>query len=232
MTLLGLGLSPPFDSLGRDMTNTLTLASELDATDFQTYLGRASQLGCASVRLIGAGAAVAAYVPVLTPSSLLDQAPTVLGLRVCERSAAEAENRLDTVVSIRALLDRLAHDTASIPLPPGEAGAPWVGISAPRTGWEPRGTLSEVELQVVAQAGITEVAAANGLGVNIVQTVRNEVWGRPVTVTTASDEPLTLPAGAAFAALGLGFLGTAVARVSTSGNWRRLTTERGYVLVR
>ena len=59
------------------MTNTVTLASEHDSADLQTYLARAERLGAEHVWLVGAGNALAAYVAVLTPQGLLDIAPTV-----------------------------------------------------------------------------------------------------------------------------------------------------------
>lgn len=204
------------------MTKTVTLATTEDSLDIRTYLERAQHLGCEHVWLVGAGNAVAAYVAVLTPQGLLDLAPTVLGLRVFERIESDA---LDVVVETRALLDRLAHDSQVIPLPVGQAGITWSGIAPPRGGWEQAGAISETTLTAIAQAGIDEVAKANGLGTNIVQTVRQEVWQRKV-------EDTDLPAGAAFAALGLGFLRNENAAVSKSGAWKRLTTSRGHVLIK
>ena len=56
--------------------------------------------------------------------------------------------------------------------------------------------------------------------------VRSEVWGRPI----AGLEHV--PAGAAFAALSLGFLGDDEVRIFETGPWTRLTTQRGHVLVK
>ena len=74
----------------------------------------------------------------------------------------------------------------------------------------------------------SEVAAAlpDGAGEQIVRRVRSEVWARPI----AGLEHV--PAGAGFAALGLGFLGEDEVRVFESGPWTRLTTQRGHVLVK
>lgn len=209
------------------MTNMVTLASEHDAADFKTYLERADRLGCEQVWLIGAGSALAAYVAVLTPQGLLDVAPTVLGLRVFERVETD---HLDTVVQVRAMLDRLAHDPLALTLPVGQAGIAWTGVAPPRTHWESRGTLSEIELQLTAKSGIEEVAKANGLGTNIVTAVRDEVWRRPLNVL--GSEGLSVPAGVSFAAFGLGFLGTSQAQVTSSGAWKRIATERGHILVK
>lgn len=212
------------------MSNSVTLASEHDSADLQVFLERADRLGCEHVRLIGSGKALAAYVAVLAPQGLLDVAPTVLGLRVFERAETDADN-VDTVVQIRAVLDRLAHDRLSIPLPVGQPGVPWAAISPPRAGWAPVGEIVEAELQAIAEAGIEEVAKANGLGTNIVTAVREEVWQRPVQIMSA-DSTASIPAGAAFAAFGLGFLGSDSARVSSSQAWKRVTTQRGHVLVK
>ena len=210
------------------MTNTVTLASEHDSADLKTFLERAEKLGCEHVWLVGAGSALAAYVAVLTPQGLLDVAPTVLGLRVFERVET---NTLDTVVQVRAMLDRLAHDPLVIPLPVGQAGIAWTGVAPPRTGWVPDGTMLEIELQLTARAGIEEVAKANGLGTNIVTAVREEVWRRPLNVQK-SEKNFTVPAGVAFAGFGLGFFDTGIAQVTTTGAWTRIATARGHILVK
>lgn len=224
------------------MNASVTLATHIDGADLKVYLERAERLGCEHVHLIAAGTALAPYVAVLTPAGLLDQAPTVLGLRVFSRFVAPVSDggtgdagSIDTVVQVRAVLDRLAHDQQNIPLPIPQPGVPWAGVTPPQTGWQVVGSIPVSQLASVATAGIAEVAAANGLGTNIVQTVRQEVWGRPL-----ADAPASVPAGAAFAALGLGFLGAEkdalnsqeLAQVSTSGAWTRVTTERGHVLIK
>lgn len=210
------------------MTNTVTLASEHDSADLQTFLERAERLGAEHVWLVGAGTALAAYVAVLTPQGLLDIAPTVLGLRVFERVETES---LDMVVKVRAMLDRLAHDKITIPLPVGQAGISWTGVAPPRSGWAPLGTMLEMELQLTAKSGIEEVAKANGLGTNIVTAVREEVWRRPLNIHNA-ETPQTVPAGVAFAGFGLGFFGTGIAQVTSSRAWTRIATDRGHILVK
>jgi len=219
------------------MNTSVTLATHLDGADLKVYLQRAERLGCEHVHLIAMGPAVVPYVAVLTPAGLLDQAPTVLGVRVFARHVdpVSETGTVDTVVQVRAVLDRLAHDQQNIPLPIPQPGVPWAGVTPPQADWQVVGLIPVSQLATIATAGIAEVAAANGLGTNIVQTVRQEVWGRPIV-----DAPSGVPAGAAFAALGLGFLGTEkdalvsdeLAQVSTSGAWARLSTERGHVLVK
>ena len=210
------------------MTNIVTLASEHDSADLKTFLERAERLGCEHVWLVGAGSALAAYVAVLTPQGLLDVAPTVLGLRIFERVETTA---LDMVVQVRAMLDRLAHDSMTIPLPVGQAGIAWTGVAPPRTHWSPVGTMLEIELQLTAKAGIEEVAQANGLGTNIVTKVREEVWRRPLNVQ-GTEQNETVPSGAAFAGFGLGFFDTGIAQVTQSGAWKRIATARGHILVK
>lgn len=236
------------------MSLNLTLPSEHDASDLRVFLERAAKLGCEHVRLIGAGPVLAAYVGVLVPSGLLDTAPTVLGLRVFERSedaqtasaSGETPNTtganslgmraelgrfipLDTVVTIRGMLDRLARPELTFALPVGEAGIAWAGVSAPRSGWEAVGALSAADLEAIARAGIDEIAGSNGLGTIIVTRARREVWGRPINSDPAMKQ---LVSGAAFAAFGLGFLGEDEPVLSRSANWMRLTTTRGHILVR
>ena len=160
----------------------------------------------------------------LTPQGLLDVAPTVLGLRIFERVETD---HLDMVVQVRAMLDRLARDELAIALPVGQAGIAWTGVAPPRGNWAPVGSMSEIELQLTAKSGIEEVAKANGLGTNIVTAVREEVWRRPLNVLGMS-----VPAGVAFAAFGLGFLGTAEAHVTSSAAWKRISTQRGHILVK
>ncbi|MFD1213263.1 hypothetical protein ACFQ36_14565, partial [Arthrobacter sp. GCM10027362] len=61
--------------------------------------------------------------------------------------------------------------------------------------------------------------------------LRSAVWGAAMAVPPESAAP-PVPAGAAFAALGLGFLDGQDVPVFTSGRWTRLSTSRGHVLVR
>jgi hypothetical protein len=229
------------------MTPSFALRDALALGDLQTFLGRSARIDDGAVRLIGSGGVLAVYTCVLQPAGLLDRAPTVLGLRTF---AAETQAPVDSVVPIRALLDRLARlegpatgspgQPVGVLVPPDTATAPWAGISPPRSGWERLPEIGADALRTAARAGIDEVAAAvpTGIGEQIVTRVRAEVWGRPVA--GAPD----VVAGGAFAAYGLGFLGPdpepaaavddaepAVA-VLRAGSWTRLTTARGHVLVR
>ena len=62
----------------------------------------------------------------------------------------------------------------------------------------------------------------------MISNVRVPVWSEPVAGLDSQ-----LPAGAAFAALTLGFLaGSGTASLFSNGRWLRLSTSTGHVLVR
>lgn len=241
------------------MTPALLLPDSLSLDDLHTYLGRALAIDeGGATRLIatpsGDGGVLAAYVGVLAPAGLLDASPTVLGLRtfalapaprdpsgagaaedpLAPRSAAPA----DVVVPLRALVERttklrneVVDPTApvAVPLPPAVIAASWAAISPPRGGWSVHEPLDSAVLESTAKAGIEEVASVipSGTGEQIVQRVRSGVWSRDIEGAPG------VPAGAAFAALTLGFLGSGEpVRVFTVSSWTRLSTSRGHVLVR
>lgn len=220
------------------MSQSFSLLDSLSVSDLQTYLSRAARVEEGSVRLIGGSGVLAVYSAILYPRGLLDQTPTVLGLRTF---AIQPEVAFDAVVPIRSLLDRLARISEALPVGDGVDGpvevrmplevstVTWAGISPPRGGWRPVGDASADLLQQTAKDGIAEVAEAvpTGTGEQLVQRVRAEVWGKPV-------EGLEyIPAGAAFAAESLGFLGEGEpVSILETGPWTRLTTKRGHVLVR
>ena len=221
------------------MVQFFTLIDAASLGDLKVYLGRAARVENGAVRLIGGFGVLAAYTATLTAKGLLDQTPTVLGLRTFALASPEP---FDVVVSIRALLDRLAqvsvqNNSASgpleIPLPPPEQGIAWAGISPPRGGWERAGSFGSDVLEVAARAGIAEVAAAvpDNTGEQLVHKVRSEVWGRDLDVLPGLTP--RVPAGAAFCAVSLGFVkGADDVAVFHTGQWLRLTLKRGHVLVR
>lgn len=218
------------------MTDRFTLVDSLALGDLQVFLGRAARVDDGSVRLIGASGVLAVYVAVLHPSGLLDESPTVLGLRTF---ALTSQDPFDVVVPIRSLLGRVdamqesagldVGEPVSVTLPMSVNTVTWAAISPPRGGWHPLPNIDGALLEATARAGIEEVAAAipEGVGEQIVHRVRSEVWGREV------DGYDFIPAGAAFAAVSLGFLGEGDAvALYESGPWTRLTTKRGHVLVK
>jgi hypothetical protein len=217
------------------MVQSFALVDSPSLGDLKVFLGRAARLDHGSVRLIGGSGVLAVYTPVLYPKGLLDNTPTVLGLRTF---ALAEGNNVDEVVPVRSVLDRVAllsvtanaeSGPIGVLLPPAEKVPAWAGISPPRGGWSAASSIDTDVLEATAKAGIAEVAAAipDGTGEQLVHRVRSEVWGRPIPGTSPQ-----VPAGAAFAAVSLGFIRTSEpAAVFKSGTWTRVTTRRGHVLV-
>jgi hypothetical protein len=219
------------------MSPTFTLVDGLALRDFQVYLSRAARIEEGSVRLIADGGILAVYVAVIYPIGLLDEVPTVLGLRTF---ALAEPATFDAVVPVRSLLERANRLEAqltdlraavALTLPMEVHTVTWAAISPPKGGWVPQHTMANGLLERVAQTGIAEVADAvpAGTGQQLVQRVRAEVWGRQI------DSRGEVPAGGAFAALSLGFLSDKAdeeVQVFESGPWTRLTTARGHVLIK
>ena len=215
--------------------STFTLLDSLALGDLRTYLSRAGRVEDGSVRLIAGGGVLAAYSAVLYPAGLLDESPTVLGLRTFALPQLE---EFDVVVPLGSLLVRIDRaDAESTPTEPVTVSLPmqvnsvtWAAISPPRGGWVALDPIQSSRLQAVAREGIHEVAEAipDGTGEQIVHRVRSEVWGRPIRGAEH------LPTGAGFAALTLGFLGEEDESVPVyeTGPWTRLSPKRGHVLVK
>lgn len=214
----------------------LTLADPQVTSDLRTFVIRARAADDGAVRLQAVGSVLAAYVCVLRPRALGEDIATVLGMRTMPLAEPAS---LDTVVSLASVADRLARmgDTETVfPVPPMTVTESWAGVSAPRSGWERGEDVPFKLLEQAAHRGIREVAALvpASSGAPVVNTARGAVWGRPL-----SDAAAGIPAGAAFAALTLGFLpGTDTAEVGGAaatfrcGRWIRLSMPRGHVLVR
>jgi hypothetical protein len=219
------------------MSTTFTLVDALALRDLQVYLARAARVEEGSVRLIAGGGILAVYVAVFYPFGLLDEAPTVLGLRTFAITGTEP---FDAVVPVRSMLERvirLVEKTTDesaevvVTLPLEVNTVTWAAISPPKGGWTSHSPTRSGVLEDVARAGIDEIAESvpTGTGQQIVHRVRSEVWGRPI-------EGLEhVPAGGGFAALSLGFLGGESGdevRIYETGPWTRLTTQRGHVLIK
>jgi hypothetical protein len=219
------------------MSRSFTLVDSLALGDLHVFLGRAQRVEDGSVRLIAGSGVLAVYVAVLHPAGLLDESPTVLGLRTFALTSPES---FDAVVPVRSLLMRVEAqlqpdggpaEPAMVALPLEVNSVSWAAISPPRGGWYALETIDPGTLEAVARAGIEEVASAipAGTGEQIVHRVRSEIWGRPIT---GFDH---VPGGAAFAALSLGFLGDDrgdAVQIYESGPWTRLSSRRGHVLVK
>jgi len=212
------------------MSASFELAAAPALDDLQVFLARAARVEEGSVRLIAGSGVLAVYSAIFYPAGLLDESPTVLGLRTVALAPGGAP--FDAVVPVRSLQQRVeraqADGTTSVGLPMEVSTATWAAISPPRGGWSAAGELPASLLDGVARAGIREVAAAipDGAGELIVRKVRSDVWGKPAPGAEH------IPAGSAFAALALGFLGDDPVKVYESGPWTRLTTARGHVLIK
>lgn len=211
-------------------TPSLILADPQVTADLRNFVSRARSADDGAVRLQAVGGVLAAYVCVLRPRVLGEPMPTVIGMRAMPLAVPAA---LDTTVQLSAVADRLARlddGGTELPVPPVTVSENWAGISAPRAGWE-RGEDVEVTLlEQAAHRGMKEVAAGipENPGAAMISNVRVPIWSEPVAGLHAQ-----LPAGAAFAALTLGFLpSTGTATLFSNGRWQRLSTSTGHVLVR
>jgi hypothetical protein len=214
------------------MKNTFQLLDEQTAKDLQAYLTRAKKMDPKGVvRLRAFGALLTAYVAPLFTGNILEDGPTVLGLRTME---LKSETEINILVPIQVVLDRIAFELEKPETAErfvfdmvSSERVPWAGVSPPRTGWVEAGFLAEHMLTNVARRGIAEVAETipESVGGPIAARIRAEVWGRAI------DLESKVPAGAAFAAAGLGFLvKDEDVPVFHSQGWVRLSTEFGHVL--
>jgi hypothetical protein len=214
------------------MKNEFKLQDRQAVEDLQAYLLRAKRLDKDGlVRFRAFGNVLAAYVAPIFAGSLMDNGPTVLGLRTMELADG---SELDAVVPIANVLDRLAKLLADDPRKwvlelPDSLKTPWAGISPPRTGWEPLVEIPEPELTQIAKDGIAEVADTipEAVGGPIAARIRGEIWGRQMKFGSR------IPTGAAFVAAGLGFLTeNEVVQAYQAQGWVRLSSEHGHVLAK
>ena len=211
------------------MTQHLHFAEAAALQDLSTFIRRGKRINEHGIRLQASGVVLAAWLPVMTPSTLTSRIPAVLGLRTM--ALAEA-SQADVTVELAAITERLARMNPAevqLPLPPTQINVPWAAVTPPRSGWEQTGTISDAALRQAAQEGIAEVAEAvpESAGAPVVEQVRERVWGQPLEHQ--------VPAGAAFGALSLGFLGNnddALTAVHTHGNWVRLSSAGGFTVTR
>lgn len=195
------------------------------AADALTFAGRAGTLGLdAAVRLRAQHGTLVMTTAVLSPRTLLDEVPTILGMRALP---VDPELECDLAVAAPGLVG--TEDPLALALPETAVTAPWAGISPPRTGWEVQRELPASVLAARSQWGMAAVAhdLPADPGEEIVRAVRAHIWGEP-------DEELDgLPRGVAFAGTALGFVhGHETVQVRTAPGWTRLTLRRGHILVR
>ena len=103
------------------MVQQFTLADSLSLGDLHTYLQRAGRADDGSVRLVAGGGIRAVYTAILYPRGILDESPTVLGLRTF--ALFETED-FDASVADMEETDAVAYwsvcDARALPL------APWL----------------------------------------------------------------------------------------------------------
>ena len=199
------------------LTRSFRFADPRDLADLKTFVTRAKAIDDGAIRLQATGSVLAAYVCVLRPRLLGESTPTILGLRTM---ALAAPSTTDVTVALSAVLDRLARageDDVELPVPPSTVTESWTGVGAPRSGWELVGPVSDASLRETADAGMASVAGI--------------VPDNPGALIVNNAES-GLPAGAAFAALALGFLADGDQKLYRAGRWFRLTGPRGHVLAR
>lgn len=204
----------------------LLFADSYTREDLRTYVNRARALDAdGAIRLQSNGLSLAAYVGVLPGHGLMTQG-AIIGLRVI---ALGEPAEIDVTVSLASVSERLARrGIVPFSIPPTTVHVGWAAMAPPRDGWEPVGEVSIEDLKTVATQGISEIAqdAPEGSGAHAVAALRERVWAR--------DSQTTPPvkSGAAFAAYALGFLTSGNARVFAHGQWARLSTASGHVLMR
>ena len=214
------------------MKNEFKLLDRQSVEDLQAYLTRAKRLDRDGlVRFRAFGDVLAAYVAPIFAGSLMDNGPTVLGLRTMQLADS---SEVDAIVPIGSILDRLAKLLADSPKHyvlelPDSLKTPWAGVSPPRGGWEPMVSIPEPELTQIAKDGIAEVADTlpEAVGGPIAARIRGEIWGRQMKFGSR------IPTGAAFVAAGLGFLTeNEIVEVYQTQGWVRLSSEHGHVLAK
>lgn len=195
------------------------------AVDAATFIARAARMSDGAVRLRAQEGHIVMAAAGLAPDDLRDDTPTVLAMRV---APIDPELVCDLVVLANGV-GVSADDPSALTLPDEAVTASWAGISPPRTGWEPAGSVRAADIASLGHRGIADVAASlpSDPGEDLVRRVRSEVWGR------AESSIEGLPAGVAFAALTAGFIGGEEdVSVFRTGPWTRLRFARGYVLSR
>ncbi len=218
------------------MARSLSLVSTDSLRDLGTFVSRSNALANDAVRLVADGTVLAAFVLVLAPRGFNDTTPTVLGMRAFELAVPET---FDIVVPAESLTARLnaaitAETDADAAAPrefelPHEApSVQWQVGLPPREGWSAAESVADVDLERVSKDGVAEIKklVSDAAEEYYVRRVRSAVWGASVS------DAITLPAGVAFAATSLGFLGDGEARVSVRAPWVRLVTSRGNVLAK
>ena len=213
------------------------------AADLSTYISRARSLDTqAAIRLTARGSVLAVFACSLAPETMLDNTPTILGMRALNLAKPST---LDIVVDSAALLERLARIEESemvLYLPPVTVHTEWAGKAAPLQGWEKLGTIDADQFRRASRDGLTAVEKAlpENPGAAVLTTVRTRIWSSPMVLEHLPEFDRTpIPTGAAFALQVFGFLPETftgelaiyAARTGSDG-WVRIAAPGGHVLVR
>ncbi|GAA3053028.1 MULTISPECIES: hypothetical protein [Actinomycetes] len=179
----------PSSARASEEPRELHFAEAVALQDLHTYIRRARRIQEQGVRLQAVGTVLAAWVPVMTPSSLVGRLPAVLGLRTM---ALTRSSRADVTVELSAITERLARMNPAetvLPLPPSRLSVPWAAVTPPRTGWQPLGELEDDVVRAAAEHGIAEIARTvpETAGAAVVEQVRERVWGRSLAETAAES---------------------------------------------
>lgn len=203
--------------------DTVNLLDSRTGDDLRVYLQRLLRSGEAEARLVSRRDVLAVYGCIVRPAAIED--PAVLVMRGFPL-AGPVEPPIDSTVQARAVTDRLARQDEELQLPPFEVMVPWAGVLPPVAGWRTEGSIDAGSLAEVVRQGVARIAEAlpEQPGEAVVQKLRREVWGAEIAPG--------IPAGAAFAADAMGFLGGEPLRLARSRAWTRLSATHGHVLVR
>lgn len=138
----------------------------------------------------------------------------------------------DVTVSAGELREGIDESAEAVTVPGAVTGPPWAGMLPPRGGWEVFGEVPADAVRAVAAAAVGEFRErAEKLGPQErtrkkLDALAEEIWSRPLGETR-------LPLRAAHAAHALGFLaGETPLKLLRSGDWLRLRTQAGSVVVR
>ena len=213
----------------RDAHSIVFIDREL-ADDLDQFVGRASQISNAAVRLVAEGTVLAAWVEVLAPRGLGDATPTVLGFRAFNLVLSA---KFDLVVPADSLRHRIAtaetgEDGITVTMPAETPSIRWRVPLPGRDGWEGIGNVSGSDMQKVAAEGMKQIKKKipGNAEERVVRSVRSQVWGLPI------NDGLGLPAGVAFGLEMLGFFGDKNAGVSINEPWIRVSTTRGSIVAK
>ncbi|MEY4396594.1 MAG: hypothetical protein RLZZ40_350 [Actinomycetota bacterium] len=214
------------------MTERLTLAfgDAESVRDLDTFIDRAGAIENEAVRLKAEGDILTAWVQVLSPRGLSDTTPTVLGMR---GFALAIPAQLDVVVPIESLRARLSaaatvDGNVIVTLPATVPSIRWTVTLPPRDGWEITGKVNASDLEKVTRDGVKEIQKniPTEAEERVVRSIRSQIWGANIS------KKIGLPAGVAFAAVTLGFLGDKTLPVSIRDPWIRVSSGAGDVVAK